>query len=154
MSTLNKHVKSDKVKWALTAIVLILLIGAVVGLSVILNRNIRTKTLLSVDYEIGAISATGEAEESKVAIRMKNLEKVDGMEIELAKDAEVTYEVFYYDADEAFLSKSGSLSASLKNPTVENAEYFKIVIYTAEEAEVNVFGIVGLASQLTVTVQK
>ena len=54
MSTLNKHVKRDKVKWALTAIVLILLIGAVVGLSVILNRNIRTKTLLSVDYEIGA----------------------------------------------------------------------------------------------------
>ena len=89
-----------------------------------------------------------------MAIRMKNLEKVDGMEIDIAKDAEVTYEVFYYDADEAFLSKSGSLSASLKNPTVENAEYFKIVIYTAEEAEVNVFGIVGLASQLTVTVQK
>lgn len=87
MATLNKHVKSDKVKWVITLLVGLLLIGAIIGLFIKLDRQTSTTTIGGEAYSIGLIDDTGANENGDTAIYLREAITTDGLTCKLAKDA-------------------------------------------------------------------
>ena len=81
----------------------------------------------------------------------------------MGENAEITYRVFYYNADKDFIGKTEVLSADLteiaKTQTVEeateNVKYFRVVIIVPEaKDDVTVFTMNDYVKQLTVTLNK
>ena len=138
--------------WILVAA---LLVGMIVGFTKLADLE-TTETISPLTaYEVGGLDDTSGAEvENKAAIRMKNLQKIDGLTVKLAEKPTVSYKIFYYDENRAFLSTSSELSADTTSVSVSSAKYFKIVIYTADKSEVGALDVYNLAKQLTVTVNK
>lgn len=159
MKNFRAHVLSDKVKWIITAVLFVVLIGLVIGLTVRLNNNETSKTLTTFNYEIGAIdTTTGSEIDSQQSIRQKSLANVDGMKIEVAEDSQVTYKVLFYDEEETFVSATSSLSGDFAEEVPETAEYFKIVItpneVDGEPVTVSVFNCDRYSQMLTVSYNK
>ena len=81
----------------------------------------------------------------------------DGLKIELADDAAVSYELYFYDADGEFVSKTGALTADYDGGTVpETAATVKVVITPTEDEDgkVTLTEVFGYASALTITVNR
>ncbi len=138
-------------------ILMIVLIGVmvIVGVSLIKqSANEKTKTLGLIDWEIGAIDADGEFLKDTGSIVTKDFHNVEDLEIELAKDAMVSYKVFYYDEDEAFISASNALSADYAGTAPEGAVYFKLMVTPSNDAEVSLLEIPGYVEQISVVCAK
>lgn len=76
---------------------------------------------------------------------------------------DVTYQIFYYNADKKFIGKSADLSADTmeleKTQTVEtvteNVKYFRVVIKVTDTAKkVTIFNMNKYVNQVTVTLNK
>ena len=81
----------------------------------------------------------------------------DGLKVELQDDAKVTYELFFYDEENAFISSTGALSTDFLGLTVPiNAETAKIVITPTEDEDgfISLTEVIGYASQVTVTMNR
>ena len=110
-------------------------------------------------YEIGTLNEQGkETKGDTSAIRMTKYHDVEGLNVELEKGATVSYEIFFYDEDKAFLTslpQTDDFDIDLELPeAAANAEYFKIVITPNADAEVSKSEIAKYESQLEVTVNK
>ncbi|MGN1078017.1 MAG: hypothetical protein ACI4ST_05835 [Candidatus Gallimonas sp.] len=155
-NSLQKHKTADKIKWIVTLIVVLALIGSVVTLFVKLDRQTSTTTIGGEAYSIGTIDETGEYAEGNTAIYLRKAITTDGLKCELSKNAEITYQLFFYDKDGAFLSASETLSADFDGTVPEGAESVKIMITPTadEDGKVSVVEVLGYANQLKVTVKK
>ena len=153
---LYRHKKSDMVKWVVTLLVGLALIAAVVALFVKLDRQTSTTTIGGEAYSIGTIDETGEYAEGDTAIYLRNGITTDGLKCELADDAQIKYQLFFYDADGAFLEASEELTSDWNGSAPEGAESVKIMITPTEDEDgkVSLFEVLGYADQLTVTVNK
>lgn len=157
MANLKKHIFGDKVKWILTLVVGLALIGAVIGLFVKLDRQTSTTSVGGEAYSIGAISATGEVSETDASIYMRKGVTVKGLKCEVAKDAKIKYQLFYYDKDGKFVSASEELTADFNGTGIpETAETVKVVITPTDDADgkVTLTEVLGYANRLTVTVKR
>lgn len=144
---LNRHKKSDAVKWVITAIVGLALIAAVAALGVKLHRQTTTTT----------IDETGAYKEGDTAIYMRKAITTDGLKCELEENAKIKYQLFFYDKDENFLSASEELTTDYDGTDIpKNAERVKIMITPTadEDGKVSLIEVLGYANQLTVTVNK
>lgn len=157
-NSLRQHKRSDAVKWAIAFVLIILLIGAVVGLGVALNKQITTKTLGSTAYAIGGLSDSGDEVKDTATIRTKDFVTVDGLQIKLADKAEVQYKLYWFGendkSEKTFISASEYLTADFNGTIPENAKFVKIVIDPLNDAEVSALEIGGYAKQLEVTYNK
>ena len=155
-NALQKHKTGDKIKWLITLIVGLGLVACVIGLTVRLNNNEKTKTLSTFNYEIGLLDdATGEELSGTSSIRTKDYVTTDGLTVEVKKDANVSYVIYFYDTEKEFLSKTETLTADYDGTAIpEGAEYAKIVITPNNDAEVSWTEINGYQSKLIVTVNK
>ena len=157
MSNLNEHVKSDKVKWVITLLVGLLLIGAIIGLFIKFDRQTSTTTIGGEAYSIGLIDDTGANESGDTAIYLREAVTTDGLTCKLAKDAKISYQLFYYDADGEFLSASDVLTADFDGSDIpEGAESVRIVItpISDEDGKVSLHEVLVYASRLTVTINR
>lgn len=157
MATLNKHVKSDKVKWVITLLVGLLLIGAIIGLFIKLDRQTSTTTIGGEAYSIGLIDDAGANESGDTAIYLREAVTTDGLTCKLAKDAKISYQLFYYDVDGEFLSASDVLTADFDGSDIpEGAESVRIVItpISDEDGKVSLHEVLVYASRLTVTINR
>lgn len=155
MSKLNSHMRNDKVKWIVVFVLIVLLIGAVTCICVSLATSKTTKNLGTLDYEIGALDATGKYTKDTSSIVTKKYLSVEDMKIEIDKDANVTYKVYFFDKDEKFISAdSAANSADYAGTVPANAALFKVVITPTKDNEVTTFEIGDYAKQLTVTYAK
>lgn len=157
MATLNKHVKSDKVKWVITLLVGLLLIGAIIGLFIKLDRQTSTTTIGGEAYSIGLIDDTGANESGDTAIYLREAITTDGLTCKLAKDAKISYQLFYYDKDGKFLSASDVMTADFDSSDIpEGAESVRIMITPTddEDGKVTFTEVLGYANQLIVTVNR
>lgn len=157
MSNLNEHVKSDKVKWVITLLVGLLLIGAIIGLFIKLDRQTSTTTIGGEAYSIGLIDDTGANESGDTAIYLREAVTTDGLTCKLAKDAKISYQLFYYDVDGEFLSASDVLTADFDGSDIpEGAESVRIVItpISDEDGKVSLHEVLVYASRLTVTINR
>ena len=153
---LQRHKKLDMVKLAVVLIVALALIAAVAALFVKLDRQTTTTTIGGEAYSIGTIDETGEYAEGDTAIYLRNGITTDGLKCELADDAQIKYQLFFYDADGAFLEASEELTSDWNGSVPEGAESVKIMITPTEDEDgkVSLIEVLGYADQLTVTVNK
>ena len=79
------------------------------------------------------------------------------MKCELKDDANIKYQLFFYDKDGEFISASAELTADYDGTNIpETAESVKIMITPIEDEDgkVSLMEVLGYANQLTVTVNK
>lgn len=128
---------------------------AFVGLAVKVNRMDKTDTLSpTFAYEQGLLSTTdGTQVKGKTAIRTKDFISLDGFKVDLKDDASVTYQLFYYNENDEFVSASEELSADYDVATASlsgTEKKVRIVVTPKNDPEVSIFEIAGYASELDV----
>ncbi len=154
---LRKHKTADAVKWVVVFLLVIGLIGAVVTLFVMLDRQTTVTQIGAEAYTIAALDDSGEQTDGDTSIVTRNAVTTDGLKVEIADDATVTYALYFYDADGEFVSKTADLSADFDGSAIpENAETAKIVITPTadEDGKVDLTEVLGYAEQVTITVNK
>ena len=135
---------------------IILAFGLIATLFVKLDRQTTTTTIGGEAYSIGTLDETGEPTETNTAIYMRKSITTDGLKCELAEDAKIKYELFFYDKDGEFVSSTGDLTADWAGEIPVGAESVKVMITPTadEDGKVSIVEVLGYASQLTVTVNK
>lgn len=154
---LRKHKTADAVKWVVVFLLVIGLIGAVITLFVMLDRQTTVTEIGAEQYIIGGLDAEGAAVEGDTSIVTRDTFTTDGLKVELADEAEVTYELYFYDADGEFVSKTAALSADFDGSAIpENAASAKCVItpIADEDGKVSLTEVLNYAGQVTVTVNR
>ena len=154
---LRKHKTADAVKWVVVFLLVIGLIGAVITLFVMLDRQTTVTEIGAEAYTIATLDDSGEQTDGDTSIVTRNAVTTDGLKVEIADDATVTYALYFYDADGEFVSKTADLSADFDGSAIpENAETAKIVITPTadEDGKVDLTEVLGYAEQVTITVNK
>lgn len=154
---LTRHKRSDTVKWVIIFLLVIGIIGAVVALFVQMDRQTTVTQIGPEAFSIASIDEEGKEAESNVSIMTRKAFTTDGLKVELQDDAKVTYELFFYDEENAFISSTGALSTDFLGLTVPiNAETAKIVITPTEDEDgfISLTEVIGYASQVTVTMNR
>lgn len=154
---LRKHKTVDAVKWVVVFLLVIGLIGAVITLFVMLDRQTTVTEIGAEAYTIAALDDSGEQTDGDTSIVTRNAVTTDGLTVTIADDATVTYALYFYDADGEFVSKTADLSADFDGSAIpENAETTKIVITPTadEDGKVDLTEVLGYAGQVTVTVSR
>lgn len=146
--------KLDLIFKIIVCVLLVALIGGVTYAIVRVVQKDETKEISSLAYKIGALDDNGAFMNNTASIVSKDFISSDGLTVKLQENAEVSYKVFFYDTDKAFVSASEVQSADYAGTIPENAKYAKIVITPLHDAEVSIFEMSGYAKQLTVTVNK
>lgn len=156
-NSLQRHKTADAVKWFVTFVILLGVIASVVTLFIQVDRNTTVTQIGAEAYKIAALDDSGEETESDKSIVTRDAFTTDGLKIELADDAAVSYELYFYDADGEFVSKTGALTADYDGSTVpETAATVKVVITPTEDEDgkVTLTEVFGYASALTITVNR
>ena len=153
---LRKHKASDMVKWVIIFLIAIGLIGAVITLFVLLDRQTTVTEIGPEAYTIAALNENGEQTDGDTSIVTRSAFTTDGLKVEIEDEATVTYMLYFYGAEDEFISKTAALSEDFDGSIPENAETAKIVITpTADEDDkVDLTEVLGYAGQVTVTVNK
>lgn len=162
MAKLRRFVKSDKAKWLAVALAGVTLTAAVVGLSVKVSKQETTKELGASAYSIGLLDdETGKAfeEADKSGLATTKYYDVEGLKVEVAKNATVKYQVNYYDEDKKFLAVqtlTEDFDSANMPSEASTAEYVKIEIIPTDDddGEVSLLEKSGYVKQVSVTVAK
>ena len=153
---LRRHKAADTVKWIVIFLIAIGLIGAVITLFVMVDRNTTITEIGAEQYMIGGLDDEGAAAEGDTSIVTRDTFTTDGLKVELADEASVTYQLFFYDGEGNFISATGDLSADFDGEIPENAAYAKCEITPTadEDGKVDLSEVLGYAGQVTITVNK
>lgn len=150
-------------KIALCVVIAALAMASVVAF-VKIGKLEKTKDVGTLSYSIGTINEQdGKEAKSEHALRSKHLSADKFNKIIIQDKPDVTYQIFYYNADKKFIGKSADLSADTteleKTQTVEtvteNVKYFRVVIKVTDTAKkVTIFNMNKYVKQVTVTLSK
>lgn len=141
---LKRHKASDMVKWVVIFLIAIGLIGAVVALFILLDRQTTVTEIGAEAYTIAALDDNGEQTDGDASIVTRSAFTTDGLQVELEDGATVTYTLYFYGADDEFISKTAALSKDFDGDIPDNAETAKIVITPVEELDFNLFHVARL----------
>lgn len=153
---LRRHKAADTAKWIVVFVLLLATIGAVISLFFMLDRQTTVTKIGAEQYIIGGLDDEGAAAEGDTSIVTRGTFTTDGLKVDLADEAEVTYELYFYDGEENFISSTGALSADFNGEVPENAEYAKCVITPTadEDGKVDLMEVLGYAGQVTISVNR
>ena len=154
---LKKHKTADAVKWIITFLLLLGLTASTVALFVKLDRQTTVTEIGAEAYMIGALDDEGAKADGDTSIVTRNAVTTDGLKVEIADDADVTYTIYFYGSEDEFISKTAALSADFDGSAIpDNAETAKIVITPTadEDGKVDLTEVLGYAGQITVTVNR
>ena len=153
---LRKHKASDMVKWVIIFLISIGLIGAVITLFILLDRQTTVTEIGAEAYTIAALDENGEQTDGDTSIVTRSAFTTDGLKVKIEDEATVTYTLYFYGAEDEFISKTAALSEDFDGSIPENAETAKIVITPIEDEDgkVELTEVLGYAGQVTVTVNK
>ena len=150
-------------KIALCVVIAALAMASVVAF-VKIGKLEKTKDVGTLSYSIGTINEQdGKEAKSEHSLRSKHLSADKFDKIVIQDKPDVTYQIFYYNADKKFIGKSADLSADTteleKTQTVEtvteNVKYFRVVIKVTDTAKkVTIFNMNKYVKQVTVTLNK
>ena len=155
-SALSKHKASDMVKWVIVFLLIIGLVATTVTLFVKLDRQTTVTEIGAEAYTIATLDDSGKQTDGDTSIVTRTAFTTDGLKVEIADGATVTYTLYFYGAKDEFISKTESLSKDFDGTIPENAETAKIVITPTddEDGKVDLTEILGYAGQVTVTVNR
>ena len=156
-SALSKHKTSDMIKWVIVFLLIIGLIGATTALFIKLDRQTTVTEIGAESYIIGTLDDEGSKADGDTSIVTRNAVTTDGLKVEIADDADVTYTIYFYGSEDEFISKTDALTEDFDGSAIpENAETAKIVITPTadEDGKVDLTEVLGYAGQVTVTVNR
>ena len=156
-NALKKHKTADTIKWIIAFLLIIGLVATTVTLFVKLDRQTTVTEIGAEAYIIGTLDDEGAAEEGNASIVTRNAFTVDGLKVEIADDATVTYTLYFYGEDDTFISKTDALTEDFDGSAIpENAETAKIVITPTDDDDstVDLTEVLGYSGQVTVTVNR
>lgn len=156
-NALQKHKASDMVKWVIIFLIAICLIGAVITLFILLDRQTTVMEIGAEAYTIAALDENGEQTDGDTSIVTRSAFTTDGLKVEIEDEATVTYTLYFYGTEDEFISKTAALSEDFDGSAIpDNAETAKIVITPTadEDGKVDLTEVLGYAGQVTVTVNK
>jgi len=145
---------SNKRKITVLFVLVALIVTALIGVIIALDRSITTETLSGIDYQIGILNEDGKYEKSDKAIVSKSFNTVDGLTVEFEEKAEVTVKIFFYDEDEKFVSATEELSSDYTFVETDGVKYFKVVITPTDDNDITLFEKSGYVKQVTITINK
>ena len=129
--------KNKKLGIVATVLSVLALVG-VASTAVVLNDQIDEVELKFWDYKVATLDAEGEVDESEANVVTKDFITVDGLQIKVADEAEITYQVFFYDGEEDYISNTEALVTDFDATTIpETAEYVKILITHEKDDEID-----------------
>lgn len=150
-------------KIALCVVIAALAMASVVAF-VKIGKLEKTKDVGMLSYSIGTINEQdGKEAKSEHALRSKHLSADKFNKIVIQDKPDVTYQIFYYNADKKFIGKSADLSADttelektqIVETVTENVKYFRVVIKVTDTAKkVTIFNMNKYVKQVTVTFNK
>ena len=120
------------------------LVTAVVVAFVKISKIEKTKDVGTLSYSIGSLNADdGKEIKDEHSLRTKHLSADKFNKIDIKDKADVTYQIFYYNADKKFIGKSEDLSADTTelpatqtvNETTENVKYFRVVVKVTDTSK-------------------
>lgn len=132
----------------------VLALAGVAASAVVLNKQVKTVELNGWDYKVATLDEEGNVDESKANVVTKKFITVDGLDIQIADEAEITYQVFFYDNDQAFISNTEAMSSDFDGTAPEGAEYAKILITHEEDDEITFFEKFDYVKQIEVEFKK
>ena len=122
-----------KIKWKNLlsgALCLLLVIGAVMGITTLTAKE--TRTIRSTAFSVGGINDDGNYAKTDTSIYTKDMFECQGLTIEPDFEATGTYQVFYYDSAKNFLGATQVMNAEdgvyTKGDTFPFAAYCRIMI--------------------------
>ena len=140
------------------------LVTAVVVAFVKISKIEKTKDVGTLSYTIGSLNADdGKEIKDEHSLRSKHLSADKFNKIDIKDKADVTYQIFYYNADKKFIGKSEDLSADTTElpamqtvgEATENVKYFRVVVKVTDTSKkVTVFNISKYVKQVTVMLNK
>lgn len=152
---LKSALKSNKFRWAMTVVSVVLSIVTLVSLFVGLSNLQETKTMQNSAYHIGTIDDSGKVVESRQFI-YSDIATTENMKIEIAEDGTITYKVVFYDESKDFVSASDFLEVDFDTTsTPTTAKYFRVLItpyqVDGENVTINIFNITKYVNMLSVS---
>jgi hypothetical protein len=158
---MKNNTKSHFLLWLIVILALALGGGAFLAVFT-LTDDLPTQGLNWTDYSVGDLDDEGEFVQSDTSICTKEMYPINGLVVDLkdvdtlADEADITYKIYYFDADKEFLGAGLELDQDTRrSDNDDGAEYFKIVITpTDEDAKVTVFNINSYLKQISVTFEK
>lgn len=154
---------SAKTKKMFTSLAIIGLIIAVIAIGVKVGKMEKTKELGVMSYAAGTLDTNGKEATSDYALRTGFLEAKKFDKIVIDEKADITYQVFYYNADKELIYVTDSLNADLTeipatkevNSVTQKVSYYRVVIKVPESKDkVTLLNRNDYIKQLTVTVKK
>lgn len=156
--------KAKNGKVAGVAIGIVAVLGVGLGGAALIKQisGEKTKEVSSTfGYETGLLDAeTGREKTGATAWRTKDFIPVKGLVVDMSEDnSDISYNIYYYDADKAFLSKtSASLkvdyTASKDSSLPSDAKYVRIVFEHANDTDISSGDIRSYAKEYTVSYDK
>lgn len=158
MSNFYEHERKDNIKWIVVFVLIIGIIAALTVALVKLDRNETTETVSSNAFAIGTLNEQGAYTRNTGYIYTKDFIPANGLKIELKKDANIRYKVFFYSVnaqdEKVFISATDFNTAAFTGTIPANCEFVKIVAQPVGDAEVSTFEVRGYANQLVISHSK
>lgn len=152
-------------KWII-AILVVLIVAVAAGGYMIYNQNqqievLKTDRVLGASaFQVGALdTTTGKlitTEDNEYSMFTPGFYKLEGLDIDLAKETTFTYKLFYYNEDKEYIACSNYFDTDYVAPSssaLANAKYFRLMINT-DEVKVTSKTMATILKDVTVTVAK
>lgn len=140
---------------------LILCFGVIIGLIFVITKvadkfNSDLKTIHP-SYVIGGLDANGEYLECKDKLVFEEIIKYDSISIDVDFDSKISYEIFYYDYEDNFISSSGILNGKFEEES-DYTKFIRLVIIpefsSDEEPEIKFYQKLKYTTDLTIKVKE
>lgn len=132
-----------------------LCIGAVAGIGALANKAEETTKIINPSYAVGGLTEQGQYLETKESIYTKDAFACQGLDIEIDFDNNISYRIFFYDADNDFLTSTGKLQENYDETTTPiEARYARVVITPDDDDKISWFEKSGYANQIEISVNK
>lgn len=135
--------------------------GAIFGL-VKLSEKLKEETkVIHPSFSVGGLNANGEYEETDGSIYTKESFECQGMSVKLDFDSNVSYQAFYYDDLDKYISSSSVYEESMDLAVPETAVYARLEVtpiwaddVEEEDQVVHWYNVAKYANQLEISVLK
>lgn len=142
-----------KNKW-LILVVGVLVLAAAIGLIVRMGSSQTYTTLGATNYEVGALDETGAFKKNAGSFVSTDFHTVEGLTVKVEEDAELSYQLYFYDEEENFISSTNSFGVTYNGTIPEDAKLFKIVITPTNDDDISTFDIINYNSDVEVRFYK
>ena len=104
-------------------------------------------------FNIGSLNEQGEYSESEDSLYSKDIIKTQYFEIDLDFDSSVSFDIYFYNDDESFLSKKLNLNEYKNSAVKYDYNYFRLVIHPNIEDELTLLNKYEVVNDLNIQLE-